>query len=89
MKNEHTPGPWTCGATSLPHVIMKNGNVWMPQYEGNPNDEANAKLIAAAPDMLEALERILSDYDIADHDESLPLTSVVQAEKAVKKAKGL
>jgi hypothetical protein len=48
--------------------------------------EANARLIAAAPDLLAALEEILSRYD----DDNLKLTvDAIQASRAsVKKARG-
>jgi len=58
----HTPGPWHISngvqIRSTKHQIAK---VWMMR-NGEGND--NARLIAAAPDLLEALK------EIADHHES-------------------
>lgn len=64
---KHTPGPWKLkkwniygadgyGVTSIPDASPSEG--------GNPPvDKANAKLIAAAPQMLEALIAFLTDQD--------------------------
>lgn len=69
-KARHTPGPWN---TNL-------GVVWPGDSSGNPiaylnghcrklaEDEANARLIAAAPDLLEALKEIM-DF-IGEKDDS-------------------
>jgi hypothetical protein len=59
--------------------------------------EANARLIAAAPDLLEALEDFLADFEtweLADHPEGIPVMEpgfadiVDNARAAVKKARG-
>ncbi len=52
-------------------------------------DSANARLISAAPDMLEALEFLLSDY-LAIDGESLTYSSVPadKARAAIAKARG-
>ena len=65
MENKHTPGPW--------HVINE-WNVSGPEYEvangsimvrDDDESAANARLIAAAPDLLKALEIALVwlDYE--------------------------
>jgi hypothetical protein len=59
VSNEHTPGPW--------HFI-KGASGWfvesidfiLPVGNGEES-EVNARLIAAAPDMLEALRAVLTD----------------------------
>lgn len=61
MKLKHTPGPWkvdTVGGTTLKnekdfHVVRKDNEILISTW-GKPH-LANARLIAAAPDMLEAL----------------------------------
>ena len=62
MSAKHTPGPWQISKKSIDAVVTDAGN-----YVADcglsiviPDDEqrANARLIAAAPDMLEALEEI-------------------------------
>ena len=61
--NKHTPGPWTHEGQGDITGIEDNGfgrgpvdvcSVYLRTVEGR--HEANARLIAAAPDLLEALE---------------------------------
>jgi hypothetical protein len=61
---EHTPGPWTVEGP----VALRGGDYWsviLPGLEepidlyAADNGEANARLIAAAPDLLEALQEII------------------------------
>jgi hypothetical protein len=78
MDTKHTPGPWALmdtsswsieqrrnGPSSVCHVgdftIVTEG----PSYEFHGTDEADARLIAAAPDMLQALRPF--DIRWADH----------------------
>ena len=53
---QHTPGPWTCTQTSNHAHDYRLGipGAQMP-FEGNDVARANARLIAAAPDLLEVL----------------------------------
>lgn len=56
MSAAHAPGPWEVGGTVRPCVFIGSLRV----FTGVVNDEesrANARLIAAAPDMLAALRR--------------------------------
>lgn len=55
-KTKHTPAPWTHegrGAVYAPDG-RPIAHVW--QNQGDDDREANARLIAAAPELLEALE---------------------------------
>jgi len=77
MTHKHTPGPWKLAwedgkhgvvASSIPepNVVALVGN-----RDDGRNDirKANARLMAAAPDLLEACEvaeRILTEYGIPD-----------------------
>jgi hypothetical protein len=58
----HTPGPW---ATSSAWNVMKGGTkiATLEQMPGNYESErmANARLIAASPELILALESLLSD----------------------------
>lgn len=61
----HTPGPWFCveddeGFLNL-HTRDEGGEI--NSYIGTVDDEANARLIAAAPELLEALQ-IMVDHEV-------------------------
>jgi hypothetical protein len=55
--NKFTPGPWKCVGTL---VYFSNNSGGIDLYRC-PDPEANARLIAAAPDLLEALELCRSE----------------------------
>ena len=85
---EHTPGPWTVGM-----VVQNDGSLAiMAEIDGEServarvdNPEADGSLIAAAPELLEALERI---EEICNTETSAlhPLRDIARA--ALKAAKG-
>jgi hypothetical protein len=66
--NTHTPGPWTFAADDMRegrYSIIHNGPI---AYCGDttraPGDGAsNARLIAAAPDLLAALQELVAEFD--------------------------
>ena len=63
--SDHTPGPWAYenyGGTL--HVFLDNegGTPSICKLVGNDKD-ANARLIAAAPDLLEALQNLLKVHE--------------------------
>ena len=57
MNTKHTPGPWE---------LLYTGEIWSNRGHiakapnQHPSDKANARLIAAAPDLLEAAEEIVN-----------------------------
>ena len=56
MNTKHTPGPWTIDGKNIKHYT-DNGFTKVARvgdYMAARNDEANARLIAAAPELLEA-----------------------------------
>jgi len=61
---KHTPGPWHVGVRQAEQIVYdENGwavaNATVHHGESNiPESKANARLIAAAPDLLAALEAI-------------------------------
>lgn len=70
MKAKHTPGPWEV-ADFISNDKTRHLAVWKdeaiticlisPKETENDQDIANARLIAAAPDMLEELKRIRAE----------------------------
>lgn len=76
-KPKYSPGPWRIRPLSNEIVGLDNGNCDVPRakfYGGNSDEiDANGNLIAAAPDLLEALERLYAVQNgpplIRDKDE--------------------
>lgn len=101
---EHTPGPWFLEPPSeqTPHIWISAptssviAKIEICDYDDGEGehltgeDWANADLIAAAPDLLEALKDLLEDTQHRDHDcgddpENCP---VLRARAAIAKAEG-
>lgn len=77
--NKHTPGPWKFGSELMPevfgdkfHISQQEGAPYTENYSDVATtisgelievQEANARLIAAAPDLLVALQDILNEFD--------------------------
>lgn len=73
-KAKHTPGPWVVGR-ALQHnarAVIGDGDSVVAILPGEWNDctyvEADALLIAAAPELLEALQALLSADVYADNE---------------------
>ena len=59
MENKHTPGPWKITHTEQMGYRVSDSTGWgVAVVLKDVNDKANTHLIAAAPQMLEALERL-------------------------------
>lgn len=71
---KHTPGPWQVHATDDSLVRSGRGNI-ASTYEapGDAWGAANARLIAAAPDMLAALQLINAFMCFEDMDADDPI----------------
>ena len=74
--SEHTPGPWRvdCGEYSDEYVL-RNGLVTHTEAER----EANARLIAAAPDLLAAARAVVESTVTRDGMEIAPTRASVEA----------
>ncbi|MEP9039510.1 hypothetical protein ABKU91_20965 [Enterobacter hormaechei] len=62
---KHTPAPWYFSNEGVLRVRAKDDDEVVCSYAGYENCEreyANAKLIAAAPDLLEALQALVAFY---------------------------
>lgn len=96
MKIKHTPGPWVYGYGETHEIgdVLGVGLNLLPDWkpvcvisqasEANAEDEANAKLISAAPELLEIAESILAD----DMLQYLPAEYVARVRAAIAKATG-
>lgn len=62
QSGQHTPGPWAIESGGLNRYVVEEstGNVLAslnyPSHRDIDNERANARLIAAAPELLQALE---------------------------------
>lgn len=94
---QHTPGPWEAievaeGRFAIGAAYRDENNMPMEGFIADVPVEANARLIAAAPKLLEALERAVIETIDAFKDDPIgqEYTSawIVQARAAIAKAKG-
>ena len=84
---KHSAGPWTAIKASHGPIDIFDANdrdVVTVYGGGVPEDrEANARLIAAAPDLLAALEALTANLDEGDF---ISLTRIDAAKAAIAKA---
>ena len=92
-ENRHTPGPWLAqfcdvyevkGMTRIADVLPRNKSDWIAE------DHANARLIAAAPDLLAVCEQavqFVAKYT-ADHESVIGQRMLNKMLAAIKQAKG-
>jgi hypothetical protein len=109
MSGQHTPGPWKVYRTRDDRVIIgigdKDGggitdsgdiaNNTMGLWRSGPEREANARLVAAAPELLEACESALMQLRVAviansgglfDHDNVHEHIGIAKIMAAISKA---
>jgi len=102
--SKHTPGPWQVlpEECDKPYIRIRGtvlggrykiANVITPSYEGVHEREAvetraNARLIAAAPELLEALKAFVADWSDDTGMSSPSYESVRLAREAIAKAEG-
>lgn len=86
--SKHTPGPWVpaCKTNIATHrhpaILSDGGQVAIATFQGGePATDANARLIAAAPELLEALQMLM------EFPNTGPATSAARA--AIAKATGV
>lgn len=92
MNTKHTPGEWRYSeeyklvTTSRIGIIEGSKTICeLPTFGHKPEEETNANglLIAAAPDLLEALQQLVNtDKNNADHFHR----AICDAERAIRKA---
>jgi hypothetical protein len=76
---KHTPGPWETGG----RIVVGDGMVVADCGEGA---ESNARLIAAAPELLDALSAIVARWDFDALEDTPP--TIVKARQVIDKATG-
>lgn len=72
---KHTPGPWTASKKywdparekDIYQVSMKDWDTQICTLVDGPSSDANARLIAAAPEMVEVLNAIMLDEETPEH----------------------
>lgn len=82
--SKHTPGPWSKKAiATILRYASKNDGLWTEECREDEfiPDSADASMIVAAPDLLEALEEALDNLDD-------PNFWAAKARAAIAKAKG-
>jgi hypothetical protein len=83
--SKHTPGPWKVESRGYKYIVSKSGDGYITRDVCRMDastmaafaQEANARLITAAPDLLEALR------DMVDHGDA---TAFAKARAAIAKA---
>lgn len=88
----HTSGSWEAriyGGWDAPRVWSDSGSIAILQHhESGPSEaEANARLIAAAPDLLRRLGDLVEGLDGLDLPDALP-ARIKKARAAIAKATG-
>jgi hypothetical protein len=92
---QHTPGPWAAVSDHAKERMRIMGGDWTVAFvpARHPTDVANARLVAAAPEMLGALERCDDAFamwqvgGVPGRPEDI-LRLVTQVRAAIAKARG-
>lgn len=82
MEFKHTPAPWK--------YTIRNANEIMTTFHGvtigdvylditTANQKADARLIAAAPELLEALQEIVGSHYLSDKAQSMATKAIAKA----------
>jgi hypothetical protein len=96
---KHTPGPWKYAVVrerSGPNTLDDGyGYVWpeptgqtIAEVRKSSDTEANARLIAAAPDLLAALGYMVRATNVTQIDPIVMFASIEKARAAIQKATG-
>lgn len=87
---KHTPGPWRISSGCDRWVVQEKGGCIACVEQDRKFGEANARLIAAAPELLEALTSLLdaSQRNQEHYSEEAHDIAESRARAAIKKATG-
>ncbi len=88
---KHAPGPWKITHSEVNGYRVSDSTGWgVAVVLKDTNDEANARLIATAPQMLEALEKIAEiGRQKGDARPQDAVSCFLIAEEAINAAKGV
>lgn len=91
MNAQHTPGPWNVETRTQRGEFVRTSHITTPDGShlaniGPCNIDANATLIAAAPDMLAALFGMMNKY--GDKSQFPTCDASISARAAISKAEG-
>lgn len=85
-KTNHTPGPWSVGGPYDHMLMTARGELIASTALMSKNHKADARLIAAAPDLLAALESITEHFRANGDPTASDLMSAGRA--AIARARG-
>ena len=89
--SQHTPGPWIVGTSPeilAPYQIKRNGcslviaRCWEDDELDSDTAQANARLIAKAPEMREFMELLIGNLEDAQCDRNLTPVEGIALEAA-------
>ena len=99
--SKYTKGPWEAAKSKDLNTRIYAGDETVcvmgkgtdEDREDYKNYKANSQLIAAAPELLEALEALVPYFDFIDREHDAPdmpvsIEAIQRAELVIKKAKG-
>lgn len=98
--SKHTPGPWGIDAERHCYFVVASGKTLAEIFSPEGNDSFDARLIAAAPELLEALQAqdAAEKYIAENHDADNPFfeatyrcmldSACILRAAAIAKAKG-
>ena len=89
-KSKHTPGPWRYEAETKT-IRAEPTNYWlatMDSWDKAVDSNANAHLIAAAPEMLEALKSIQANNKLMNALNGQDRETLEKIQSAIAKARG-
>ncbi|TXH13689.1 MAG: hypothetical protein E6R03_10880 [Hyphomicrobiaceae bacterium] len=92
MKTQHTPGPWcsvrdgfrfTIGDSKTGNTTTLHNYLVAEIHDNSLQAEANARLIATAPELLQALELLFNEVSFYNEKEVFPEPEIIKSGFAV------
>lgn len=86
----HTPGPWVVGRTLADGTacIVGDGDSVVCTFDGRSHPEADAALIASAPDLLALLKKARNEFAGLPRSLGYDYTRLPEVDAAIAKAEG-